>query len=93
MSDQNQLVEIPHEELSILRDMYLKDWPNNLNGYYTIDNFIRWLEKESNIKNLKFYSLNGDYSDGTFLIVVSTYICILFKDYLKLKIKSKFPFF
>lgn len=40
-------------------------------GYYTVDNFIRWFERKTTIKNLIFYSLNGDLSDGTFVAIVN----------------------
>lgn len=63
--------EISKTDLPKLRDLYLRDWPENVIGYYTVNNFIRWLEKEPNIVNLKFYCLNGDFSDGTFAFVVS----------------------
>lgn len=65
------LSEISRADLPCLRDLYLKDWPENLIGYYTVNNFIRWLENDPNIKNLHFYCLNGDISDGTFAIIVS----------------------
>lgn len=66
----NKLVKIPVESLPALRDLYKKDWPDNLVGYHTVDNYIRWYEKVPDIKNLECLSLNGDWSDGTFLIVV-----------------------
>lgn len=67
MSD--KLTEIPCAQWSELRDMYLCDWPTNMMGYYTIDNFIRWTEKKPDIDHLHVYSLNNDWSDGTFLVV------------------------
>lgn len=63
--------EISQADLPKLRDLYLRDWPDNIIGYSTVNNYIRWLEKHLNIANLKFYCLNGDFSDGTFAIVVS----------------------
>jgi hypothetical protein len=70
----DQLTEIPHASLPDLRDLYKKDWPTNHVGYYTVDNYIRWLAVEPAIKNLNIYALNADWSDGTFLIVVSKFI-------------------
>jgi hypothetical protein len=67
----DQLIEIPKDSLVQLRDLFKKDWPKNHVGFYTVDNYIRWLQKEGEIKNLKIYSLNGDWSDGTFLVVVT----------------------
>lgn len=75
----NKLVEIPKEEWQHLRDLYKVDWPSNLVGFYTLDNFVRWTEKDPNIKNLKAYSLDGDYSDGTFLFVVSFWFYFLYR--------------
>lgn len=71
MAEVDKLVEINRVDLSQLRDLYLVNWPVNLLGYYTVDNFIRWIEKDLTIKNLIFYSLNGDWSDGTFVAIVN----------------------
>lgn len=72
----DKLVEISRDDLVKLRDLYKVDWPKNHVGYYTIQNYITWFEKESNIKNLSIYSLNGDWSDGTYLIVDRYHILI-----------------
>lgn len=71
MVEINELVEIERSELPLLRDLFLLNWPEHMIGYYTVDNFIRWYEKDSQIKNLVIYSLNGDWSDGTFVAIVS----------------------
>lgn len=70
MVDADKLVEIDRSELPQLRNLYLVDWPENMLGYYTVDNFIHWFERKTKIKNLIFYSLNGDFSDGTFVAIV-----------------------
>lgn len=44
-------------------------------GFYTMDNFVRWIAIEPNIEHLRVYALNGDWSDGTFVVVVS--VCAL----------------
>ena len=67
----NKLVEISRSDLPKLQDLYLRDWPENIIGFYTLNNFIIWSNIDPNIKNLSFYSLNGEWNDGTFLIVVS----------------------
>ncbi|XP_037958872.1 uncharacterized protein LOC119688263 [Teleopsis dalmanni] len=57
-------------ELKELRNLYLKEWPNNCVGYYCLNNFISWLERDPEIKNLHIYTLNNDWrSDGLFLVV------------------------
>lgn len=66
----NKLIPIPSKEWINLRDLYLINWPENILGYYTIDNFINWISKTEEIRNLFIYSLNGDWSDGTFVIIV-----------------------
>lgn len=67
----DQIVEIESKDWKNLRDLFLKEWPNNEVGYYTINNFIRWIEIEPNTKNLHIFSLNGDWSDGTFAVIVN----------------------
>lgn len=71
MSGLSKLVEIDRAELPQLRDMYLADWPENMLGYYTVDNFIRCFEKDPEIKSLVFYCLDGDWSDGSFAVIVN----------------------
>lgn len=68
----DKLVEISPSEWIELRDLFFVNWPENHVAYHTIDNFVQWYRKESDIKNLKIYSLNGSWrSDGTYVIVVS----------------------
>ncbi|XP_055838916.1 uncharacterized protein LOC129906945 [Episyrphus balteatus] len=64
------LIPVPSDELTKLRDLYLKDWPQNCVGYYTLDNFIRWLQKDPQIKALAILTLNNDdwRTDGTFVL-------------------------
>lgn len=69
---QDKICEIPAEKWAELRDFFLPNWPRNIYAYNLLENYIRWLEKDPNIKNLKVYSLNDDWSDGTFVVVVST---------------------
>lgn len=78
----DKLVEILFDDLPKLRDLYLPDWPKNMMGYSTIDNYINWLQLDSNIKHLHIYSLNGDWSDGTYVIVVSLSLYICYRIYL-----------
>lgn len=69
MSD--TLADIPSKYWTELRDLYKADWPLNLISYYTIDNIIRWLNDDSPVNHLRVCCLNGDWSDGTFAIIVS----------------------
>lgn len=67
----DKLVRISQNNWGTLRDLYLINWPTNMIGYYTIDNYMRWTEKLSAIENLFLYSLNGEWtSDGTFALSV-----------------------
>lgn len=68
---QDKICEIPAEKWAELRDLFLPNWPRNIYAYNLLENYIRWLAKDPNIKNLKMYSLNDDWSDGTFVVVVS----------------------
>lgn len=68
---QDKICEISPEKWAELRDLFQPDWPKNIYAYNLLQNYIHWVEKDPNIKNLKVYSLNGDWSDGTFVVVVS----------------------
>ncbi|XP_055839994.1 uncharacterized protein LOC129907695 [Episyrphus balteatus] len=67
-TNNNTLVEIPLEDWSKLRDLY-ENRKLESNSYNMIQNYINWLKKDPSLKDLvKFYSLNGDWSDGTFVL-------------------------
>lgn len=68
---QEKICEIPVEKWTELRDLFLPDWPKNIYAFNLLENYINWIKKDPNIKNLKIYSLSGDWSDGTFVVVVS----------------------
>lgn len=77
----DRLVEIPAEDLLTLRSLYKS--PENGSrthiAYESIDIHMRWLEQDPNASTyIKFYCLNGDFSDGTFIVIVSTPIYFLF---------------
>lgn len=63
---EDQKVEIEPEHWTKLRELY--DSENYLT-LSTLQNYIRWSRNEPK-EDLKIYSLNGDWSDGTFVIVV-----------------------
>lgn len=70
----DKLVEVPQYSLIKFRNMFKTNWPSHIIAYYLIENYMEWLEKVNNIKNLKVYSLNGEWrKDGTFVIVVSIF--------------------
>lgn len=64
----NILVQIPIEDWPKLRDLY-KDRKLEPSGFNLLQNFISWLQQDSSLKNaVKLYSLNSDWSDGTFIL-------------------------
>lgn len=65
------LVEIAQKDWPSLKQIYFPDDPKKHVAYTTIDNYIRWFEQDPNVKHIKFFCLNGDYSDGTFVVIVS----------------------
>lgn len=67
----DRLVEINRNELHHLKSIYEANNLETYIAYMTICNYIRWFENDSNIENLKFYCLNGDFSDGSFIVTVS----------------------
>lgn len=71
---ENQAVKIECEDWTSLRALYLPETPETILGLSTISNYIRWNDKDSPIHNLDVYSLNGDWSDGTFVVIVCVYL-------------------
>lgn len=71
----DRLVEIQYSDLPTLKKLYSSDELRCHIGYMTIDTYIRLLEKfPEESKCIKFFCLNGDFSDGTFIVTV----CIFF---------------
>ncbi|XP_063695730.1 uncharacterized protein LOC134827107 [Culicoides brevitarsis] len=52
-----------------LRELFTRDWPENQIGYFIVDDYIKWLKSDFYMKNVKLLTLNGDFSDGTFVVV------------------------
>lgn len=69
----DRLVEIQIEDVHKLRDIYAPDASVDKSyiALMTLETYIRWFKEHSDIKNVHFYCLNGDYSDGTFVVTVS----------------------
>ena len=69
----DRLTEISIEDLKRLRDLYTPDGVKSYTAFVTIENFLRWNEKDQKIKNenIKFLGLNDDISNGTFVVIVS----------------------
>lgn len=73
MKLKNFLLEIPVADWPVLRDMYTDNWPSNYSTYFAIDNGIKLKQMDpvEYNKEVQMYSLNGDWSDGTFILLVS----------------------
>lgn len=69
----DRLVKISPEKLKSLIKLYKNVNSTTYLTYLTIKNYLDWVEQDPNIKHIEFLSLNGDISDGTFVIIVSPY--------------------
>lgn len=65
-----QLVKIERENWPKLRDLYSRNDPTALLGHRVVENYIQWFDKSPSAQNINFYSLDGDWSDGTFVAIV-----------------------
>lgn len=63
--------EIPREDWPKLRDLYTPDKSRSYIAYTALENYIRWISIDPAVKHVTIYSLNGDFSDGTFAIIVN----------------------
>ncbi|XP_017154489.1 uncharacterized protein LOC108163611 [Drosophila miranda] len=71
MATEHQLTKIADiADLRALQGLYLKDWPRHCVGYFWLDNYLRWLQDDPEIRHLTFYTLDNDWAtDGLFLLV------------------------
>lgn len=67
----DKLIKIDRKNLHILKTLYTPDASKNYTAFTTIDTYIRWFEQDPNVKNIIFFCLNDDFSDGTFVVIVS----------------------
>lgn len=67
------LVEISPKDLPVLKNLYKNDESNNILAILTIENYIRWFEQDPAVEYVKFFCLNGDFSDGSFVVLASVY--------------------
>lgn len=65
-------VSIPCVEWPKLRDLFLIEWPKHIVPYSLLQNYINWSVKVAEYveKNVEIYSLDSDWKDGTFYLVV-----------------------
>lgn len=70
MGQQDCLVEIDRKDWPILKQLYL-NVPKSFYAYISIDTYIRWTESDPNLDGVNIFCLNGNFSDGTFVAIVS----------------------
>lgn len=81
----DKLTEINKKDLEILLNIYTTS--NKLKsevGRVTIETYIRWHQQDPNLEDLKFFCLNGDFSNGTFVVIVRSIKVQLF--YFKIRV-------
>ena len=66
----DRLVEIDQKHLPNLKSLYTPDGSKSYIAYMAIDTYIRWFEQDPTVKHIKFFCLNGVFSDGTFDLTV-----------------------
>lgn len=66
----DKLTEIDRKDLPILKSLYIPDGSKDYITFTTIDTYIRWFKQDPNVTHIKFFCLNGDFSDGTLVMTV-----------------------
>jgi len=70
----DELVKIEPQFWPELRNKFLVDWPKNCSGYFTVNNYIEWRQKDPEYNGYEFFSLNNDWiNDGTFIVLEENY--------------------
>ncbi|XP_052896511.1 glycine-N-acyltransferase-like protein 3 [Anopheles moucheti] len=68
MAGGDQLVEIPQENWSELRNLFQCDWPKHEFAYYLLGNYVNWKAHQATL-DIKCYSLNGNWRhNATFVL-------------------------
>ncbi|XP_058820208.1 uncharacterized protein LOC131682610 [Topomyia yanbarensis] len=73
----DKLVNLSILDLEELESVLRRQWDRNEIGCRTVQNYLNWLRVDSDIEDLKIFSLNGNWrNDGTFIIIDCIYIYI-----------------
>lgn len=72
-----KITEIDRKDLTLLKALYISNGPKHFTTCITIDNYIRCFQQNSNVNDITFFCLNGDFSDGTFIVVVRTFFVFI----------------
>lgn len=85
-------IKIDKNEWKNLRDLFALGKSESFLAYCTVDYFIRFLEIVPDCRDdqIEAFCLNGDWSDGTFVIVVSQFH---FSYHLSLTRQTNIPIF
>lgn len=74
---ENKLTEINRNDLPVLQSLYDPNEPDTHISYTIIGTYIRWFEQNPDYtfanNEIKFFCLNGDFSRGTFAVIVSEF--------------------
>lgn len=66
----NVLTTLPLELWPKLQEMFTQDWPKHYQAYETLKNYYKSM-KEGKITGTIVFTLNNDWSDGTFMLQAS----------------------
>lgn len=68
------LIEINRNDLPTLQKLFRSHESKNDISYMTLGNYIGFFEQDPSVKHVNVYCLNGDFSDGTFVITVNMHL-------------------
>lgn len=66
----NRLIEIGRDDLEVVKNLYKLNRFRSEIGYMTLKNYAQWFEQDQQVKHIHIFCLNGDFSDGTFVLIV-----------------------
>lgn len=73
MSRSEKFTRLGIKDWPRLQLLYKEEWPKYIVPYYLIQNYISWHAKDEAYvdENVQLVCLENDWSDGTFLLLVS----------------------
>lgn len=77
MSRSEKFTRLGIKDWPRLQLLYKEEWPKYIVPYYLIQNYISWHAKDEAYvdENVQLVCLDNDWSDGTFLLLVSAFRC------------------
>lgn len=84
------LVEIKRKDWHFLRNLYHQNSDEHYIAYTTIENCIRVVEQDPNVKHINLFCLNGDFNDGSFVMIVSTFTPSTSMNFVKIVIRNTY---